>query len=219
MTEDFQEQLMKMMRRIEKANNEEHTFIKLFESKMPTDFGWLGGRPFLPSGVLWPKLDGQICRFIAQFDCSKLPSKMWDGLGPRDGWLSVFGGYKEDYMEFVILHNNEKGNEVAPISSPSNYVGEDYSTNFEAQKTHLMAQIANDSKNYHEDKAMLGVIGGRPEESYPDLLVIDPLNVLILELKSNSQMSWGGTYSLAITVPRNLLSDGNFNKTISDISN
>lgn len=207
------------MRRIKEAQNAKHTFIKLYPSEQPTNFGWLGGNPFLPSDVSWPELDGQNCRFISQFDCSKFPPNLWGGLGPRDGWLSVFGGYKDDYMEFVILHNTEKGNEVKPLSAPSNYVGEDSFTDFVAPKTHLMAEIANDDKNYYEDKTLMGVIGGRPEETYPSLSVMDPLNVLVLELKSSSHMSWGGTYSLALTVPRTFLSDGNFNKTVSDISN
>ena len=52
--------------------------------------GWFGGAPHLPDHVPWPEIEGQPSRFVCQIDLSALPSALWSGLGPRQGWLAVF---------------------------------------------------------------------------------------------------------------------------------
>lgn len=51
---------------------------------------WLGGRPRLPEGSVWPEIDGAPTDFFAQIHCADLPADLWDGLGPRTGWLAFF---------------------------------------------------------------------------------------------------------------------------------
>src|SRR3546814_7878402 len=48
----------------------------------------LGGRPHLPAATDWPRIDGVKGDFLAQIACADLPQGLWDGLGPRDGWLA-----------------------------------------------------------------------------------------------------------------------------------
>lgn len=51
---------------------------------------WIGGRPRLPAAVPWPQIDGSDGDFVAQVACDALPTTLWDGLGPRTGWLAFF---------------------------------------------------------------------------------------------------------------------------------
>lgn len=51
---------------------------------------WIGGRPRLPATLEWPLVDGREGDFLAQIACDTLPPALWDGLGPRTGWLAFF---------------------------------------------------------------------------------------------------------------------------------
>jgi uncharacterized protein YwqG len=55
-----------------------------------TEIGWLGGNPRLPDPFEWPSRDGQASQFLCQIDCASLPPGLWDGIGPRAGWLAFF---------------------------------------------------------------------------------------------------------------------------------
>jgi Domain of unknown function (DUF1963) len=55
-----------------------------------TEIGWLGGNPRLPDPFEWPNRDGQPYQFLCQIDCASLPPGLWDGIGPRAGWLAFF---------------------------------------------------------------------------------------------------------------------------------
>jgi hypothetical protein len=52
--------------------------------------GWLGGGARLPAGMPWPEIGGAPLQLLAQVDCAALPAGLWDGLGPRHGWLTIF---------------------------------------------------------------------------------------------------------------------------------
>jgi hypothetical protein len=52
--------------------------------------GWFGGGARLPAGLPWPEIDGAPLQLLAQVDCAALPAGLWDGLGPRHGWLAIF---------------------------------------------------------------------------------------------------------------------------------
>jgi uncharacterized protein YwqG len=52
--------------------------------------GWFGGGARLPAGLLWPEIGGAPLQLLAQVNCSALPARLWDGLGPRHGWLTIF---------------------------------------------------------------------------------------------------------------------------------
>lgn len=53
---------------------------------------WLGGLPQMPDNVRWPRAasSGAPLHFIAQIACSDLPKQIWNGRGPRGGWLLLF---------------------------------------------------------------------------------------------------------------------------------
>ena len=68
---------------------------------------WLGGAPGMAEHIPWPEIDGRSANFLAQICCADLPDDLWDGLGPRDGWLAFFI-HPSDYAVHV-LHLGEMG--------------------------------------------------------------------------------------------------------------
>ena len=74
---------------------------------------WLGGRPRLPAGTEWPKIDDQPADFLTQIDCAGLPRALWGGLGPRDGTLAFFIHRRKQDMR--VLHLRDPG---SPVSAP-----------------------------------------------------------------------------------------------------
>lgn len=60
---------------------------------------WIGGLPTLPTEIEWPRAHnaeypeataGIPLNFLAQIACADLPTGLWGGLGPREGWLIFF---------------------------------------------------------------------------------------------------------------------------------
>lgn len=74
---------------------------------------WLGGRPRLPPGMEWPKIDEQPADFLAQISCADLPRDLWGGLGPRTGALAFFIHRRNHAMR--VLHLRDAG---APVAAP-----------------------------------------------------------------------------------------------------
>lgn len=74
---------------------------------------WVGGRPRLPAGTAWPKIDDQPADFLAQIACAELPKGLWDGLGPRDGALAFFIHRRNPAIR--VLHLRESG---LPVTAP-----------------------------------------------------------------------------------------------------
>lgn len=62
---------------------------------------WFGGAPALPEGMAWPTIEGRCAAFLAQIDCAALPAGLWDGAGPREGWL-VFFAHPETCVARVL---------------------------------------------------------------------------------------------------------------------
>ncbi|THK36479.1 DUF1963 domain-containing protein [Ensifer sp. MPMI2T] len=107
-------------REMMKANERPKPFVRLVP-KVPILPGaaprsWFGGKPSLPAGTEWPTCDGKPAAFLAQIDCSSLPADLWDGAGPRSGWLSFFLGYENGSLAAKILHTQSPG---APVQAPS----------------------------------------------------------------------------------------------------
>lgn len=102
--------------RIETAHAEEVS-LRLVPQIPPRDAistnSWLGGRPRLPAGMEWPKIDGQPADFLAQISCADLPRDLWGGLGPRDGTLAFFI-HRRNY-DMRVLHLRDGG---APVAAP-----------------------------------------------------------------------------------------------------
>lgn len=81
---------------------------------------WLGGLPMMPQSVAWPRAaNGAPLHFIAEINCADLPANLWNGLGPRKGWLLLF----VDVLEFddlsadgavQVLHVDQLGPERQP---------------------------------------------------------------------------------------------------------
>src|SRR3546814_9625075 len=67
----------------------------------------------LPAAAPWPTIDGREGDFIAQIACADLPPMLWDGLGPRTGWLAFFT--HPDNGAATALHMAEDG---APRDPP-----------------------------------------------------------------------------------------------------
>lgn len=52
---------------------------------------WLGGLPQMPEATPWPRTeDGAPMHFLAQIACADLPPRIWEGRGPREGWVLAF---------------------------------------------------------------------------------------------------------------------------------
>lgn len=89
-------------REMMRANERPKPFVRLvpqvpiLPSAAPRS--WFGGKPSLPAGTRWPICDGKPAAFLAQIDCSSLPPDLWDGAGPRSGWLSFFLGYENGHL-------------------------------------------------------------------------------------------------------------------------
>ncbi|GAA6165818.1 hypothetical protein NBRC116590_35220 [Pelagimonas sp. KU-00592-HH] len=52
---------------------------------------WIGGLPMLPVDMDWPRIEGKPAVFIAQICLADMPDDLWQGAGPRDGWLVIWG--------------------------------------------------------------------------------------------------------------------------------
>ncbi|KTE03830.1 hypothetical protein ATE68_09135 [Sphingopyxis sp. H038] len=113
--------------RIEKADIEEVT-LRLIPQIPPRDAistnSWLGGRPHLPAGMEWPRIDDQPADFLAQISCADLPQDLWGGLGPRDGALAFFIHRRKHTLR--VLHLRDTGMPVAPpftLNDPEGWFG------------------------------------------------------------------------------------------------
>lgn len=76
-----------------------------------TPSSWVGGSPTLPAGTPWPQMDEEPGHFLCQIDCAALPAALWDGLGPRHGWLRIFAKAYLDIPEeaFTGIWTEELG--------------------------------------------------------------------------------------------------------------
>jgi hypothetical protein len=63
---------------------------------------WLGGGLRLPHGMDWPQIDGTDACALAQISLADLPADLWDGLGPRSGWLAIIA--HPESWDLRLLH-------------------------------------------------------------------------------------------------------------------
>ena len=103
---------------------DEHATVVL-KRQVPIRFdeaprSWLGGLPMMPKGAKWPRGgDGQPLHFLAQIACADLSKALWEGRGPRQGWLLLFVDVLSEQDEFddgavQVLHTAELGVEHEP---------------------------------------------------------------------------------------------------------
>ncbi|PZP49980.1 MAG: hypothetical protein DI595_12265 [Agrobacterium fabrum] len=107
------------VREMMKANERPKPFVRLVPQvpiQPGTPRSWFGGNPSLPEGTGWPTCDGKPAAFLAQIDCSCLPRKLWDGAGPRSGWLCFFLGFEDGRAVAKVLHTYSSS---APTKPPA----------------------------------------------------------------------------------------------------
>jgi len=64
---------------------------------------WFGGLPQMPDNIRWPRVaKGAPLHFIAQIACGDLPKQVWNGRGPRDGWLLVWAALFGSFLGLTI---------------------------------------------------------------------------------------------------------------------
>ncbi len=83
----------------------------------PSPRSWLGGRPRMPADMSWPEVEGTPCDFITQIALADLPAELWNGSGPRQGWLAFFL-HPTRYAERLV-HVPELGVPRDPPSPPA----------------------------------------------------------------------------------------------------
>ena len=170
----------------------------------------------MPANMDWPVGDGDAYRFLAQINCAELPLDLWDGAGPRRGWLLIFGGYKNGRMDYKILHSEELGIERNPPMIPQNFYGEGA---FISQKVPVMIKVNSSTRRtFQNEDGVLAIIGGRPDKFHPGIEIADPLNALIFEAISNQELGWQWQSGiLTITVPMKDLQNGKYEPIIFDM--
>lgn len=86
---------------------------------------WLGGGARLAPGMDWPVIDETRLQLLAQFNCATLPADLWDGLGPRRGWLAIF--VHPETLQPKVLHFATAGDfkPSPPIGPDCNMIGYD----------------------------------------------------------------------------------------------
>ncbi len=72
--------------------------------RMPRRVGSEGAR--LPVGLSWPEINSPT-QLLAQINCNHLPDDLWQGLGPREGWLAIFLDPKS--FKLTALHFDQAG--------------------------------------------------------------------------------------------------------------
>ena len=79
---------------VESARGSEPVSIRLVPQvpirDRDTPRSWVGGSPRLPASVDWPEIDGTPAQFLAQVCLADVPDGLWQGNGPREGWLALF---------------------------------------------------------------------------------------------------------------------------------
>jgi uncharacterized protein YwqG len=84
------------MRFLKPATKDRRQVSAVLKRQIPIRFheqprSWLGGLPMMPVSVKWPREpEGAPLHFVAQIACADLPENLWNGQGPRKGWLLFF---------------------------------------------------------------------------------------------------------------------------------
>jgi hypothetical protein len=114
-------------REMEDARGKEPVSVRLVPQVPVKDrdaaVAWIGGGARLPSGMAWPSIDGSALQLLAQFDCARLPKGLWDGLGPRSGWLAIF--VDPNTVQAKVMHFDSVGDfrQSPPVLEGCNIVG------------------------------------------------------------------------------------------------
>ena len=77
--------------------------------------GWIGGHPYLPGNFKWPHNKGEPFEFLCQLSLAAIPKNVWNGLGPREGWLSFFLSYS-GRLKICAIYSKILGTERSNVS-------------------------------------------------------------------------------------------------------
>ena len=164
---------------------------------------WLGGRPRMPKSEPWPQINGMPLQFVCQLDCSSFPTEMWDGDGPREGWLVVFVGGAGTTTPHVV-HIDEMGRErKAPRQLDRNHMFSSLPSrapegfDFESPRWPVEVVLIDPDSEHEESKAVSELCGGhdlndplnRPHDWDTLILMFDVLIANIEQQKKWSKNS------------------------------
>lgn len=86
---------------------------------------WIGGGALLPQDMAWPEIDDSALQLLVQVDCSLLPAELWEGLGPRSGWLAIFLDPKTIEAKAFHFSDAESYRLSPPVDKDSHIAGYD----------------------------------------------------------------------------------------------
>jgi len=171
--------------------------IKLIPRIPPRDAihtrSWLGGRPRLPQTEQWPRIEGVRADFLAQIACADLPRDLWNGLGPREGWLAIFG--HPDTTAATALHLPEAGPPREPPAAP----GEAWFSPYGALRLGNLAALA--VRAFPEWPVDLVPADGRPSD---EATAADPLAGQDYDIADPAfhPFDWGAMLAMATLLER-----------------
>ena len=69
----------------------------------------------MPNADQWPRENGEPYEFLCQINLEALPKNVWNGLGPRQGWLSFFVSF-EDRLNVAAVYNRQLGTQLGHLN-------------------------------------------------------------------------------------------------------
>ena len=121
---------------------------------------WIGGLPEMPEDVAWPEVDGRPSVFLAQIAMKDLSPNVWDGTGPKDGWLLFFIEPRR-YRDVRVLHILERG----PVRNYPSTSAIDEVVPYDT--TRALAVLGRDTSQFVPLKFALDVLPLAPDSEEP----------------------------------------------------
>lgn len=118
---NFQEDLTTLAEIHDAAANDKTLWLrpKLSHKIREDSYGWICGNPVVSPPQQWPVIDDEPYDFLCQINCSLISKKIWKGLGPKKGWISVFfyPGSETRPFHTKIIYSSKWGEEIKPPTS------------------------------------------------------------------------------------------------------
>ena len=120
---NFQEDITTRAKLHDTAGNDKALWLRptLSHKAKQDTYGWICGNPVVSTLQEWPHINDKPYDFLCQINCSLIPKKIWKGLAPRKGWLSIFFHPTSETHPFhtKIIYSSKWGEEIKP---PNSYV-------------------------------------------------------------------------------------------------
>jgi hypothetical protein len=184
----------------------------------------------LPDDVEWPQKDSVPYCFVGQLDLSVLPADLWSGLGPRNGWITVFVHPSIDRdLDVKVLHvSGNLQHRDRPVHRHAAWFERSFeepdgcrAVSFRGVpvKMEVGRGYIPHAKWQSADPA--AAMGHRPM-GYTDIPNgAGTARVVLLELDSSTRLQWiwGDVYSIVFFISRDDLAKGNFGSVEANITN